>query len=205
VGTSLEWLLDNVWGGQDAGERRGRLYSAISVGVAQSPPGATGLLFFPLAGGHTRDIGTGRGGFVGLSLSHSRGDMARAVMEGVAFELRWAVSEMRDAGVQVTEFKMAGGAAESPVWPQIVADVTGVPVTLPTVKQAASRGAAILAGVGVGRFADPEAGFLAFRGQETHLQPDVECLRRYDERFDAYQSLFRLLDRGLGGSNAKDP
>jgi len=193
VGTSLEWLLDNVWGGKDAEEKRDSLYDAVNKGVARSSPGADGLLFYPLAGGHATTIGTGRGGFIGLSLSHSRDDVARAVMEGTAFELRWAIEEMGEAGVQVGELRMVGGAAESPVWPQIVADITGVPVILPTVKQAASHGAAILAGVGAGLFSDPDAGFVAFRGQETCLEPASENRKQYDDLFHTYQDLYQLL------------
>jgi len=130
---------------------------------------------------------------VGLSLSHSRDDMARAVMEGTAFELRWSVEEMRHVGVEVTGLKMVGGAARSSVWPQIVADITGFPVTLPAIKQAASRGAAILAGVGVGLFPDPEAGFVAFRGEETHLEPACANRVQYDGVFVTYQEVFGLL------------
>jgi xylulokinase len=62
VGTSLEWLLDHVWGGQDAGEKRAELYAVINQGVARTAPGAGGLLFFPLAGGHASGYGPARGG-----------------------------------------------------------------------------------------------------------------------------------------------
>jgi xylulokinase len=196
VGTSLEWLLDNAWEGADAGGKREGLYDAVNRGVSRSSPGAGGLLFFPLAGGHARAIGTSRGGFVGLSLSHTRDDMARAVMEGTAFELHWALEEMREVGVKVRELRMVGGAAESPAWPQIVADVSGVPVVLPTVKQAASRGAAILAGVGADLFSDPEAGFLAFRGEEMTVAPDADRLERYRARFDAYRAVLQCLASG---------
>jgi xylulokinase len=193
VGTALEWLLENVWRGKEPGLNRSGMYDAVNRAAAQSPAGVQGLRFFPLAGGHSATIGTNRGGFVGLSLAHTRGDMARAVMEGVAFELRWALAEISSAGVHVDELKMVGGAAESPIWPQIVADVTGLPVALPTLRQAASRGAAILAGVGAGVFADAEAGFAAFRGQETRLVPSVQHRALYDDAFRDYQELCELL------------
>jgi sugar (pentulose or hexulose) kinase len=79
---------------------------------------------------------------------------------------------------------MVGGAAESPAWPQIVADVTGVPVILPAIRQAASCGAAILAGVGAGVFSSVEAGLASFRGPETRLEPSGK--RLYDEQFADY-------------------
>ena len=93
-------------------------------------------------------------------------------MEGTAFELRWAVEEMRAAGVDVAELTMVGGAAKSPIWPQIVTDVLGVPVTVPAIRDAAAAGAALLAGVGAGLLPDVEAGFAAWRGGETRLQPE---------------------------------
>ncbi len=194
VGSSLEWLVDRVWGGGSAPGTREEIYSALNAGVARSRPGAGGLLCYPLAGGHAASFGLARGGFLNLSLVHSRDDMARAVMEGTACELRWAIAEMGRARIDVTELRMVGGAARSPVWPQIVADVTGVPVTLPGMSQAASRGAAILAGVGVGLFPDPEAGFAAFQGVEAHLPPNATNRQLYDHHFASYQMLGEKLN-----------
>jgi xylulokinase len=193
VGTSLEWLLDNVWGGQGTAEDRGDLYEAVNLSVAQSPPGADGLFFIPLTGGHGLAFARTGGGFLGLSLAHSRADMARAVMEGIAYELRWVIQQMRQGGLAVEELTMVGGAAESPVWPQIVADVTGVPVALPSSRQAAGQGAAILAGVGAGHFPDAEAGFAAFGGQKTCLAPDPDLGSIYDEGFHAYRDYHEAL------------
>ena len=133
-------------------------------------------------------LGTARGGFLGLSLSSSRGDVGRAVMEGVAFELRWVLEEIRDAGLAIDEMRMVGGAAKSPVWPSIVADVTNTPVALPAVPEAASRGAAILAGVGAGVFADPDAGGMEWRGHETHVPPAIENRCTYDDAFGRFRS-----------------
>jgi sugar (pentulose or hexulose) kinase len=190
---SIEWLLDNVWGGEGAGRKRVDLYSMINQGVAHTAPGAEGLLFFPLAGGHASGYGPVRGGFLGLSISHSRNDMARAVMEGTAFELRWAIEQMQAKGVQVVELTLAGGAARSAVWPQIIADVTGITVTLPSVREAAGRGAAILAGVGAGLFADPETGYAAFQGEETRLEPVAKNQKLYEGLFARYQELHRAV------------
>ena len=192
VGTSLEWVLDHLWRSSSTRGERRDLYDAVNREAAQSPAGANGLLFYPLSGGHAADH-AGRGGLVGLSLPHSRGDLARAAMEGVALELRWAMDEMQARGIRVAEFKMVGGAAESTVWPQIVADVTGVPVALPTVRQAAARGAAILAGVGAGLFASPEAGLAAFRRLEVHLDPGAGNHSLYDDVFARYKKTWKAV------------
>jgi xylulokinase len=194
VGRSVEWLLDTVWGGAEGSEQRAGLLEAVNQGVGRSPAGANGLFFFPPAGGHTTSVGTGRRGFVGLLLSHRRDDLARAVMEGVVFELRWALQEIEQAGVRVTEFKMIGGAARSPVWPQIVADVTGIPVRLPAAEQAACRGAAILAAAGMGLLPSLASGFGGSEDEQRCADPEPGRCAVYDDRFAAYQGLFALLN-----------
>ena len=165
VGSSLEWLADNVWQAPEAtetGVKRDPAYTQLNEAAARIAPGADSLLFLPIAGGHGAVYGTARGGFIDLSLGHTRRHMVRAVMEGTAFELRWALEELAEAGVGVTELTMVGGAAKSPVWPQIVADVVNLPVTVPVLRDAAARGAAILAGVGAGLLPDVESGFAAW-------------------------------------------
>ena len=195
IGTSLEWLLNQVWR-QEGRASRADLYATLNEGAARVPPGANGLVFIPLSGGHV--AGNTSGGFLGLTLSHTREDMARAVMEGIACELRWTSEEIRDHGVAVEQLTMVGGAAQSPIWPQIVADVAGVPVTVPVERQAAALGAAILAGVGAGCFADADAGFAAFRaaakgsasGAVSKLTPDSATHARYSRQFADYQRLY---------------
>jgi xylulokinase len=186
VGTSMEWFIDNVWrfGGSD---KREEIYDVINECARRSVIGSNRLIFIPLTGGHVQ---IPRGTFFGLSIHHSPSDLARAVMEGIAFELRWVMGEVRSAGVEADRLRMVGGAAESPIWPQIVADVTGIPVILPEVKQAAGCGAAILAGVGCGLYPSMEEGFNLFRGKERYLEPNGDNVSRYDELFEFYQVVF---------------
>lgn len=200
VGSSMEWLVDNTCGTPSSeggrtstGAEREQIYAALSEAAARIPPGTDGLLFLPLAGGHYAGFGPTCGGFVNLSLGHSRGHLARAVMEGAVFELRWAVEEMRATGVEVDELTMVGGAAKSSLWPQIVTDVLGVPVTLPAVKDAAARGAAILAGAGIGIYPDAEAGFAAWCGDEACLRPQPSHRFALDQAYARYRTLAQTL------------
>jgi xylulokinase len=187
VGTSLEWFVDHIWQAPGDAAARDDVYRAIDEAVERTPAGADGVLFFPLAGGHATTIGSGGGGFSGLTLSHARGALARAVMEGIAFELRWTLEQIRAAGVEVAELRMVGGAAKSSIWPRIVAATTATPVILPATTQAACRGAAILAGVGAGLFADAEHGFGAATSGEQRLVPSRESGQLYDDLFGRYQ------------------
>jgi L-xylulokinase len=90
---------------------------------------------------------------------------------------------------------MAGGATRSPVWPGILAAVTGVPLTLAEYAHWSALGAAILAGVGAGVFETVEAGQARFQKSVRHLAPDEALRPIYDERFAAYQQLSQILGR----------
>jgi sugar (pentulose or hexulose) kinase len=89
--------------------------------------------------------------------------------------------------------KMIGGAASSPIWPEIIANVTGLPVELPNASEAAGLGAAILAGIGAGRFHDVEEAYHAVKKQERSLQPDNALSNLYDAGFQRYQSMWNTL------------
>jgi L-xylulokinase len=111
---------------------------------------AEDLLFLP-------HVPTGRGVFLGLRASHSRGDLLRAVMTGVAFAHRVHVERLKAAGAAGTRFRLAGGATQSALWCQIFADVLGRPVEVPRGVEIGALGAALCAGVGVGAWSSLSA------------------------------------------------
>lgn len=135
-------------------------YARVDELAARSPPGAKGLLYLPwLAGERTPvDDPSLRATLLGLSLEHSRADVLRAVLEGVALNTRWmleAVTEFLDAPAR--ELTLVGGGGQSQLWAQIFADVLDLTIRLPLEPiQVNARGAAFLAGVGIGalRFED---------------------------------------------------
>jgi xylulokinase len=194
LGASLEWWLNESWQGPDrqAPANRPGMYAALDEELRQSSAGQDGLFFLPLAGGHQEPAGVQRGGFVGLRLGHTRGDMARAILEGAAFELRWALERMHQAGLAVERLWMVGGAARSPIWPKIVADVTGLSISLPQYGQWPALGAAILAGWGAGLYDSLEAGQARFRQAVELIDPDQTDRQRYDDSFEKYQRLTGL-------------
>jgi xylulokinase len=194
LGASLEWWLNQGWQGPDrqSPANRAVMYAALDRELPQSSAGQDGLFFLPLAGGHQEPAGVQRGGFVGLRLGHTRGDMARAILEGAAFELRWALETMRQAGMAIERLWMVGGAARSPVWPTIVADVTGLPIFLTQYGQWPALGAAILAGLGVGLYESLEAGQARFQQAAYQLDPDHPNRQRYNDSFGKYQRLVGL-------------
>ncbi|MCB0046518.1 MAG: xylulokinase [Caldilineaceae bacterium] len=147
AGMALRWLRDNVFVLSGGGA-----YTRMSAWAGESPPGSNGLIFLPyLAGERTPHMDPlARGAFLGLTLSHGRSDMVRAVMEGVTFALANALAVLTELGAHPAEIVLAGGGASSPLWRQIVADVFGLPVRPLQVAEQSAVGAALPAGLGAG-------------------------------------------------------
>jgi xylulokinase len=189
LGASLEWLLNQCWRSADAQSpaARAEIFASLDAELHQTAPGGDGLFFLPFAGGQRAPSGEQGGGFLGLRLDHTRADMARAVMEGAAFELRWALPDIQQAGMPIDQMWMIGGAARSPIWPGIVADGAGVPLTLPSNEQWAAVGAAMLAGVGIGAFENLETAQVRFQKPARRIEPDGTRRRIYNSCFARYQ------------------
>jgi xylulokinase len=138
--------------------------------------------------------GAARGVVYGLTLAHTRAHMTRAVLEGSAYALRDILEGMGHAGLDVRRLTIVGGGAKGALWRQIKADVTGLPVRVPTSVETTATGAAILAAVGSGvhaSVADAVAAFVAYQPDE-HL-PDPERQGRYDEAYRRYREVYFAL------------
>ena len=110
---------------------------------------------------------------------HTRPNIARALMEGTAFLLAAQMNRLKEAGMDVSSLTMVGGAAENEIWPQIVCDVIGQPVSVVDGSLSGAVGAAILAGCGVGIFADEWAAARQLQSQRTWLQPKQKTHEQY--------------------------
>lgn len=147
AGTAHRWVLDKIV--EDNEEK----YSAYEKLAEQSPVGANGLFFNPsLAGGSGLDKSvTIRGGFTGIDLKHTKSDMARACLEGISINLRFALDALNSISPLNGEMLIVGGGTKSPLWMQIFADVYNMPIIETNVGQSAgSLGAAAIAAVAVG-------------------------------------------------------
>lgn len=184
VGASVEWLLELFW--PDLDDRISR-YQALNRAAAAALPGSGGLIFRPPSGSHLTTGETNHGSLIGLTLPHTRGDIARALLEGVAMELRWLLEEAGEGG-QIDRLKMIGGAARSPIWPQIIADITRRPLEVLQLSEAASLGAGILAGRGVGLSSNEQA-TESLNLQSRQVSPDPNLDDFYARQYESYRQL----------------
>ena len=161
-GVSLEWFRRSCMGTTD--------YDTMNAELLKRQPNE--LLFLPyLVGTNAPEFDTDATGvFWGLRQEHDAIDMAGAVMEGVAFVLRKNCDYIAKNGVKPTSIIATGGGAKSPVWCQLQADITGLPVRIPAEKEAACLGAAMIAAVSDGRWS----------GYEAAANDCVSMLHQYD-------------------------
>jgi len=165
--------------------------------AARWQPGSEGLLFAPYLAGERTPYPDpdARGAFVGLQLRHDRGALWRAMLEGVAFGLRDSLQLLRDLGAEPSAGRVSGGGARSPLWLAIVASALGLPLELTESEEGSAFGAALLAGVRAGTFADAEEAVArCVRVRET-----VEPVWDYDEAYARYRRLYPTL-RPLEGA-----
>ncbi|MEM7575998.1 MAG: xylulokinase [Planctomycetota bacterium] len=158
--------------------------------------GSDGLMFLPYLTGERCPYPDpdARGAFIGLTSTHTRAHLARAVLEGVTFGMADQVRIMRDdMGVAMRSVRLSGGGAKSVFWRQLQADVYGTPVALTNASEGPAYGVALLAGVGTGVWKDvPEACAATIEQTET-LKPAAKRKRFYAERHGVYASLYPAL------------
>ncbi len=145
AGLSLRWIRDQFC-------QPGYTYAELAKEAAAVPPGCDGVLWAPyLMGERTPHLDSSvRAALTGLAASHTRGHVARAVMEGVAFSQRDSFTIFAELGVPVNKIRVTGGGARSTLWKQIQADVYGHAVETIAADEGGAYGAALLAGVGTG-------------------------------------------------------
>ena len=178
---------------------RGESYEALAAEAERWPPGAEGLYFLPyLAGERTPHADPdARGAFVGLSVRHDRGALARAVLEGVAYALRDSLELLRELGVRPEVGRASGGGARSDLWLRIVASALDLPLERTAVEEGAAYGAALLGGVRAGVFSSAhEAVERCVRVRDT-IEPDPAWREAYAEGYGRFRALYPALRAGV--------
>jgi xylulokinase len=172
------------------------IYAELDDAAAKTPPGADGILFLPHLLGERSPYWNplARGAFIGLSLKHGRAAMARAVLEGVAMNLRQILEALREQGARIPALRLIGGGASSALWRQIMADVLGLPILQPVLlTEATSLGAAIAGGVGVGMFKSFSVAREIVPATEAE-RPRAEARQRYEALYPLWQRAYRQVE-----------
>ena len=197
AGSNLSYLCDKILFNEDErdAEQAANVYSELDRIAAEVPAGARGLLYAPWLCGELSPVDDPslRAGLLNMSLHHSRKDIVRAFLEGVALNTRWMTAAVsRFVGKTPDQITMVGGGATSDVWCQIFADVLGIPIRqLEAPIQANAIGAALIACLGVGALAFDDIPNLT-QIHRTYL-PDSDRKAVYDQAFENFTFAHRRL------------
>jgi xylulokinase len=194
---SLAWLRDVA--------ARGAEFETLLDEAGRWEPGVEGLAFLPyLQGERTPHADpNARGAFVGLSLRHDRGALARAVLEGVAYGLRDSLELLLELGVEPESARALGGGARSRLWLRIVASVLGLPLERVVVEEGAAYGAALLGGVAGGVFADVHEAVTACVKVRDTIEPEPGWRAVYEDGYARYRGLYPALRPFEAGTSGR--
>jgi xylulokinase len=170
-------------------------YERLNELAAQVPAGSGGLIFLPCLMGALAPTwnATARGTYLGFTLAHTRAHFIRALLEGSAYAVRDITDQMQRMGLDVAQIRVVGGGARSPLWRQIKADVTGLPVALPQTTETTALGAGMLAMVGSGLSPSlKEAARQTVQITEV-LEPNPKSQSIYEEYYQLYLSTYHAL------------
>lgn len=192
AGLSLQWFRNQLAPGME--------YSALGAEAASSKAGAEGLFWLPyLMGERTPHLdSSARAAFVGLTGMHTRADMVRSILEGVAFSQKDGLDIIESLGTRVASIRLSGGGAKSPIWRQIFADVFGKPVVTLASQEGSAYGAAILAMSGTGAYGGVAEACRAIIREVDRVEPRAAESAIYHELHQIYQTLYPALKPAYG-------
>ncbi|MCK8610110.1 FGGY-family carbohydrate kinase [Agromyces sp. C10] len=193
----VNWFADTILGSSgDGGNSPDGFEQYWEARAARIAPGSDGLVVVPYWNGALTPYWDHHAGgvMVGFAGVHGRAHIYRAILEGIAFELRLCVEEAERHQVEpVAEFVAMGGGSHSPFWCQLIADIVGRTVIIAGQDEATSLGAGILAAAGVGVHPDILTAAAAMTTLGARFEPDEVSARRYDAYYDAYRAVYPAL------------
>jgi xylulokinase len=190
AGLSLRWFRDRF---ESSSSKSGQdPYEKLTAEAATVPAGADGLLWAPyLMGERTPHLDAeARGALIGLTASHTRAHIVRAILEGVAFSLKDTLTIFDEMNVPVKSIRLGGGGARSALWRQIQADVYGHEVEIVGAEEGAAYGAAILAGVGAKVWPSVDAACASVVRVVDRIQPNPANAEVMRKNYAAYRRIY---------------
>jgi xylulokinase len=200
AGKALEWFsLVAGYGAQNADLDESH---ALFAEAKRSPPGAKALIFLPYLAGERAPLWDAdrRGAFLGLSLAHDRGDMARAACESIGYGLRLPVEIARQGGVALDLVRTSGASARNSFLDALKADILGIPVETTAIADCELVGDACASAIALGDAASVAEAALAMVRVEARFEPNPARSRRHEAVFEVYRAAVAALapvDSGL--------
>lgn len=193
-GVVLRWFRDTFAQAELAeAEASGRdIYDILLDDIPDTPGTAMLLPHFTGSGTPHLDLGS-KGAIVGLSLSTTKGELVKSILEGISYEIKQNLTMLEAAGVEINQIRAIGGGAKSEKWLQLKADMFGKKVIALDISEGVCLGTAILAGTAIGKYNSiEEAVSLLVKPQKTYY-PREDISQEYDEKSKTYQQIYPAL------------
>lgn len=191
-GSIISWFLQEFYSGR---EDKAEIYKELESEIQKIKPGSDGLLVLDSWKGNRTPYKTpyATGAFIGLTLSHNKYHIYRAILEAIAFGTKNVIRTFNQSSIPVHQIIAGGGGTQNKSWMQIISDVTGLPILIPKDIETGSKGAAIIASYGIGEYASlKEASTLMVEMEKTYY-PNPDEKNNYDSYFNIYLELNQLL------------
>ncbi|UUV20105.1 FGGY-family carbohydrate kinase (plasmid) [Fusobacteria bacterium ZRK30] len=170
-------------------------FEVMSDEATKIAEGSNGLIFLPYMAGERSPIwdGNAKGAFIGLGFDKTRAHMIRSIMEGVGYSLEHNLKTAEEIEVTINKLVSVGGSANSVVWTQLKADITGKEIDVPLSDHATTLGAAILAGVGTGLYKNFEEAIKKTVRVVRQHKPNMDNHEKYKKYYQVYEGLYGSL------------
>jgi xylulokinase len=193
AGSLTRWFRDNFAPAETAAERAGgaNAYESLSALATSTPPGSRGLVVLPYFSGERTPLHDpdAKGMILGLTLSHTRADIYRAILESVGYSIRHNIESLGEVGCRASRILAVGGGTLNTAWMQTVSDIAGITQVIPDPRIGACYGDAFLAGIGVGMFQGTGEVSRWVRPART-IVPDPSAHAVYDATYRIYRDLY---------------
>ncbi len=192
-GSLTRWFRDNLAPLEMAAQNIGgeNAYASLTKLLDQSPLGANGLIALPYFEGERTPVHDpqARGVLFGLTLSNTRADIYRALLEGIGFGIRHILDEMRKADVFPSRMVGVGGGTQNLGWMQMVSDIANIEMVIPEQQIGASYGDAFMAGIGVGLYKNLSE-ITRWVHNKYQIKPNPESHKKYEPLYKIYRGLY---------------
>lgn len=179
-----KWWMDDIIGTKD--------YPSEQKPITDDKLGENNVYYLPYLMGERSPHNNpdARALFIGMSMDSTRADMTQAVLEGVAFAIRDSFEVAKDLGINITETKICGGGAKSPLWRKIIANVLGIKVNIIESEEGPGLGGAMLAAVACGEYASVEEAAAKIVKVIDCVEPDAALTAKYDAKYAKFKEIY---------------
>ena len=185
-GVILRWFRDTLTQVEASGQD---IYDLLMAEMPDAPSSAMLLPHFSGSGTPQLDLRS-KGAILGLTLATSRGDLVKAILEGISYEIKHNLTLLQEAGVAINEIRAIGGGAKSEKWLQLKADMFGKPVVALDVSEGVCLGAAILAGTAIGKYDSIASAVERLVKPRKTYHPREQIQRLYDDKLETYAQIY---------------